>query len=178
MTITVDAKKVTKMLLQYPKVHAKATSIAMNRGLSAGATESLRVAKKEWGGLLVSDFKRYTWRTTAKANDPKVQFAITSRSINLIDFVKKDNKKGLSYKLKGRQRQMKGSFRAKGFFFTRDKGGTRNDITPHFSVTPTSMFRIARGEAVFVTSFFRGRGGKFAGFGKEYFSQLNRLLPK
>lgn len=177
MTIKVDAKKVTSMLLKFPKESDKAMRLTMNEHARKARTASSVAMRKTWVGLKARDLKQYTWTTNAKNSDLRTQFVVTSRSINLLDFVKKENKKGLSYRLKTKQRQMKGSFKAKGYFFTRsdsektknDKGQNVDALNIHFSITPTSMFLGAKGDDVYVDTYFNG-------FEKRYFNQLNRLI--
>ncbi len=160
---------VEKNLLKLVKVQPIAISRAMNEAHRTGvkvSTGKKTGVTKDWG-IKVADFKRYTWTKKATRASYLTQYAVQSRPINLKDFKAKENKKGVSYKLKGKQRTMKGAFLAKGYFLKRT-GKKRMPIIPHFSVTPTSMFQISNGEDLYSDAYMKK-------FEDRYFHYINYL---
>ena len=159
---------VEKDLAKMAKYQDQAVSMAMNEANRTGIKVAIgkQGMRKEWA-INATDLKRYTWTKRATRGSLLTQYAIQSRSINLIDFKAKENKKGVSYKLKGKQRTMRGAFIAKGFFFKRTSK-KRNSIIPHFSITPTSMFLEADGEDLYVDNYLKR-------FDERYMHHITRL---
>jgi hypothetical protein len=122
--------------------------------------------------------KRYSWQTKATTNKLSTKFGLVARSINLVDFGAKWKRttptgrktKGVSYKLKNKRRVMKGSFIAKGYVFSRRKG-ERDNLIPHFSITPTSMFLGAEADDLYIEQYFKT-------FDKTYAHQIKYLMSK
>ena len=130
---------IIKNFNQFERLTTSGISRAMNRANTAGTTISLRAMRKTWVGITARDLKRRTYQDKATKAKLHTRFVITSRSINLAEFGAKQNKKGVSYRLKTKRRTMQGAFTAKGMVFKR-KTRERNSIIPFYSITPTSMF--------------------------------------
>ena len=172
---------IIRNLADFDRFNKRALSSAMNRSHTAGvkvATSKQTGGTLQPWGIKKSDFKRnYTWKQKATSRKPNTKYAVSSNPINLVDFGAKWNRltpqgkptKGISYKLKNRRRTMKGSFIAKGMFFTR-KQGTQN-IIPHFSITPTSMFVGNEGVNTYVEKYFDV-------LNPRYLHELDRLIKK
>jgi len=163
---------------KFNKVNNRAISRAMNDANRAGrkVAVSKQGMRKEWA-IKSSDLKRYTWNTTANVNNLSTKFGMVSRSINLADFGAKWSMytptgkytKGVSYKLKGKRRTMKGAFMAKGHVFSKRKGS--KNIIPLFSITPTSMLKEAEADELYIKQYL-------STFDKRYLNQLNHLTAK
>lgn len=164
-------KPIIKNFSEFARVSDRVMVDSMNRGLTAGITASLSKTKgmrKEWTGIKAQDLKRYTWKQQATRTRQNTKFTMVSRPINLADFSSKQGKKGVSYKLKGKQKQLKGSFKAKGMVFKR-KSNKADSIMPHFTITPTYMFIGVEGDDIFIDRYFEV-------FNTRYAQQLDRWL--
>jgi len=143
MTIDIDQKKLDAVITnfeKYIKMNARVTRTALNKASKTAKVQSLRQARDEWKGLSVADFKKINELALATNQNPETVFTIASNPINLQHFTtKKQAKSGATYKLKDKQKTLKGSFQAKGFVFKRQTKA-RDSIIPYFSITPTAMF--------------------------------------
>lgn len=147
--------------LKFAKLYPLITSISLNTALSVATTASLGAKKgmrKEWVGMRARDLKRYTYTKKANVNKLDTQFVITSRPIGLIHFGSKQNKKGVSYKLKNKRRTMRKSWIMPSKFGGGDEVFVRqtshgNKPTRRASITPTSMFLEAEADEFFEDEF-------------------------
>jgi len=169
-----NIKPLIKDLSAFANVHPKALSNAMNRGNTAGRTASLKATdggvRELWFGLPSASLKKMTYSRRASVNKHQTQFVITSRPINLRLFNATQKKKGVSYKLQRKQKQIKGSFIAKGLLLKR-KGTQRDDLRAFFSITPSSMFLGVKADEIYEDAYFET-------FNKRYIHEIDRLLKK
>ena len=146
--LIIDTKELDKIVTDFDKyvnLNARVSRTALNLASRKAKKDSLALTRGEWDGLKVKDFKGINDLKPAKNNDLTTIFSIDSRPINLAHFHHKEIKSGVSYRLKGSRKKLKPhSFKAKGFIFRR-MSTDRDDITPYFSITPTSMFEASDG---------------------------------
>lgn len=134
---------------KYVRLNARHTRTALNEASRSAQSKVLQETRKPWKGIRARDYKSLTKLFVAKGNKFETTFIMTSRSISLAMFaVNRQAKSGVAYKLKNKQRTMKGSFMAKGMFFKR-RTKARDSIVPYFSITPTSMFINGGGEKIY-----------------------------
>jgi len=159
----------------------KAVAFSMNKAGGVATTASLLKAKSAWN-LRTSDLKKKVKIKRANVGKSVYVFKMHSTPINLNEFYAKELKSGgVSYKIQKKSKKMRNAFikgksKRNTFVLTR-VGKERFPLLPHFSITPSYMFTQAKAEKEFVTTFFRGKGGK-RGFTVEYKAQLKRLLKK
>jgi hypothetical protein len=164
---------------KYVHFNNRATNTALNEASKIGRTKALKESKGEWVGLKAKDFKKLHKLLPAKGTNNEITFTITSKSINLALFGAKWQRKtktgrktkGVSYKLKTKRRTMKGSFIAKGMVFSR-KTNEAGSITPHFTITPTSMFKAGRGERIFKNTTLLNFNLRYKKYLKDDFFQF------
>ena len=153
-----------------------AISRSMNRANIAGRTASIKALRKVWVGLKAKDLKRYTWQEKATVAKLNTKFVVTSHPISLADFGAKQNKKGVSYRLKNKRRTMMHAFlkkskhsRAPMVMIRSTK--SRYPLVTKFAITPTSMFMGLDGVHLYEEAYFKA-------FDKRYTHEMNRILNK
>ena len=151
----------------------------MNKAGRVATTASLALTRRLWN-LRARDLKKKTKIIPANVGNSVFTFKMHSTPINLHEFHASQITTGVSYKIQKKRNKLKSAFiqgKGRNAFVLRREGKDRYPLIPHFSITPSYMFTQAEAEKEFVTTFFRGKGGK-RGFTVEYKAQLDRLLKK
>jgi len=166
MTITIkNINPIWTSLKRFSTANRRATNDAMNRAHIHARKLSSTAMRSEWKGLSADRAKKAIKEKKSKVSDLSTKMILQSRPISLSSFGAKWSKKtptgkktkGVSYKLKGKRRTMKGSFIAKGQMFSRKKNG---GLRRHASITPTNMWKGVGAEEIYLKAYeerFRSR---------------------
>ncbi len=162
----------TKLAFKNPS----AISRSMNRANIAGRTASVKALRKVWVGLKAKDLKRYTWSQKATVSKLNTKFVVTSHPISLADFGAKQNKKGVSYRLKSKRRTMKHAFLKKSKHSRTPMVMIRSTkqrypLVTKFTITPTSMFIGLDGVQLYEQAYFKA-------FEKRYDHEVRQIFKK